>query len=554
MLKRSNRFEHWIPGLRWMDHYRREWLRGDLFAGLTVGVMLVPQGMAYAMIAGLPPIYGLYASTIPILVYALMGTSRQLAIGPVALIALLISTGVGAYAKPDTPEFIGMTILLSLLVGIIQAAMGLLRLGFLVNFLSHPVISGFTSGAALIIGFSQLKHLVGIPLPSTQQLPELIGFFVSHIREIHFPTMLLGLAGIALILGGRKLDKRIPGPLLAVVAGIAAVHFLNLDQQGVRVIGQVPSGLPEWKLPTGSREAVMNLAPIALTIALISFMESYAVARAIQRKHRDEDVQANGELVALGLANLAGAFFQAHPVTGGFSRTAVNDQAGARSGLAGVISALLVGLTLLFLTPLFHELPQAVLASIILVAVYNLLDFAEVRYLVKNDRRDLFMLLATFVSTITLGVEAGIITGVSVSIADLVYRSSRPHFAILGQYGGSQVYRNILRFPEAVEPPGILIFRPDAQWFFANVSFWLAAEPLSPAPEQVSRRVCARSVPRRGPHCSHRGRVPAISPVPHARRMAGQAGRCEEVAQFERAPPRLPRPDPFPLRAPRPRQ
>ncbi len=461
-----------IPGLSWMRSYRPEWFSGDLFAGLTVGVMLIPQGMAYAMIAGLPPIYGLYASTVPLVVYSLFGTSRQLAVGPVALVALLVSTGVGAMAEPGSEQFIALAVLLALMVGALQASMGLFRLGFLVNFLSHPVISGFTSGAALIIGFSQLKHLLGISLPSSQQLPPLIHYLATHLGQLHGPTLAVGLGGIAIIVLGKRLDPRLPGPLLAVVAGIVAVHFFNLGEHGIKVIGEVPSGLPAAAFPHWDWTAVQALLPTALTISLISFMESYAVARAIQRRHRDYTIDANRELLALGLANAAGSLFQAHPTTGGFSRTAVNDQAGAKTGLAAIISAALVALTLLFLTPLFRELPQAVLASIILVAVYGLIDFKEVRYLLRSDRRDLVMLLATFLGTVTLGVEAGILTGLLLSLADLIYRSSRPHYAVLGAYGKNGIYRNIERFPEVQEHPGMLILRPDAQWFFANVSFW----------------------------------------------------------------------------------
>ena len=464
--------ERLMPGLGWMKDYRKEWIRGDLFAGLTVGVMLVPQGMAYAMIAGLPPIYGLYAATVPLLIYALFGTSRQLAVGPVALVALLISTGVGALSEIGSEEYIGMTILLSLLVGLIQLAMSAFRLGFLANFLSHPVISGFTSGAALIIGFSQFKHLLGISMPSTSKLHELLWYLANHVQQTHWISLALGLAGIAVIIGSKRIDRRIPGPLLAVVLGIAAVHFLHLDEQGVKVIGIVPSGLPKASLPTGTWTHVQQLIPIAITIALISFVESYAIAQSVQRRHRNYEVSANKELLALGLAKLGGAFFQAHPTTGGFSRTAVNDQAGAQTGLSGIISAVLVGLTLLFLTPLFRELPQAVLASVILVAIYGLLDVAEVRYLFSNGRRDLLMLLATFFATVTLGVKAGILTGLTLSLADVIYRSSRPHYAVLGEYGGKGIYRNILRFPEAVEPKGTLIIRPDAPWIFPNVAYW----------------------------------------------------------------------------------
>jgi len=477
--------ERWMPGLRWMRDYRREWLRGDLFAGLTVGVMLIPQGMAYAMIAGLPPIFGLYSSTVPLLVYALFGTSRHLAVGPVALISLLVNTGVGALAGGDPAVFLAMAILLAMMVGVLQMSMGLLRLGFLVNFLSHPVISGFTTGAALIIGFSQFKHLAGIPLPSTQQLHVLLGALFSQVQQIQGVTLALGVGAIAFILAGRRIDPRLPGPLLAVVAGIAAVHFFSLNDRGVNIIGQIPSGLPRpgipffseslHNLPGGIWGVVQHLAPIALTISLISFMESYAVARAVQRKHRNYEVDANKELIALGAANIAGSFFQAHPTTGGFSRTAVNEQAGAQSGLAAIISAALIALTLLFLTPLFYNLPQAVLAAIILVAVYGLIDLKEVRYLYHNDRRDLVLLAATFLVTVTLGVEAGILAGVALSIADLVYRSSRPHYAVLGAYGGKGIYRNVQRFPEAIEPPNTLILRPDGQWFFANASFWQQA-------------------------------------------------------------------------------
>jgi SulP family sulfate permease len=461
-----------LPGLDWMRSYRSEWLSGDLSAGLTVGVMLVPQGMAYAMIAGLPPIYGLYASIVPLLIYALFGTSRQLGVGPVALVSLLVATGVSGMADGGSAEYIGYAIVLALLVGAIQFGLGFFRLGFLVNFLSHPVVSGFTSGAALIIGLSQLKHLVGINLPRTQKLHELIGELFAHLGEVHIPTLILGLSGVALILLTKRFAKRIPGPLVAVVFGILAVKALGLADQGVRIVGEVPSGLPAISLPSFDAGVWGQLFPIALTIALISFMESIAVAKAIQRKHRDYEVSANKELMALGLANVVGSFFQAYPTTGGFSRSAVNDQAGANTGLASIISAGLITLTLLFLTPLFHDLPKAVLASVILVAVFGLIDYKEVRHLWHNDRRDLLMLMVTFLVTITLGVESGILAGVTLSLADLIWRASRPHYAVLGRLPETGVYRNVGRFPEAKEDPGVLVLRPDGQWFYANVPYW----------------------------------------------------------------------------------
>lgn len=486
-----------MPGLDWMRQYRSAWLAGDLSAGLTVGVMLVPQGMAYAMIAGLPPIYGLYASIVPLLIYALFGTSRQLGVGPVALVSLLVATGVSGLADAGSGEYIAFAIVLALLVGAIQFGLGFFRLGFLVNFLSHPVVSGFTSGAALIIGLSQLKHLVGINLPRTQQLHQLIGELFAHAGEIHAPTVAVGLGGVALILLTKRFAKRIPGPLVAVVFGIVVVKALGLADAGVRIVGEVPSGLPSLSMPSFDLGVWGQLFPIALTIALISFMESIAVAKAIQRKHRNYTVSANKELMALGLANVVGSFFQAYPTTGGFSRSAVNDQAGANTGLASIISAALITLTLLFLTPLFHDLPKAVLASVILVAVFGLIDIKEAKHLWHTDRRDLLMLVVTFVATITLGVESGILAGVVLSLADLIWRASRPHYAVLGRLPETGVYRNVGRFPEAVEDPAVLVLRPDGQWFYANVPYWqeVIRNQLAKRPKAEALVIDAGSLP-----------------------------------------------------------
>ncbi|MCB0678848.1 MAG: sodium-independent anion transporter, partial [Saprospiraceae bacterium] len=313
----------YFPAFDWITNYRRDDLKGDLSAGLTVGVMLIPQGMAYAMIAGLPPIYGLYASTLPLIVYALLGTSRQLAVGPVAMVSLLTAAGVGALAEGGTEAYLQMAILLALLVGGIQFLLGVFRLGFLVNFLSHPVISGFTSAAALIIGLSQLKHLLGIPLGRSHHIHEILIEAGQRIGELHWPTFLIGLGGIGLILLVKKVSRAIPGPLLAVVFGILAVWLFGLSGEGVKIVGTVPQGLPSFELPAFSWGTTGALMPIALTIALVSFMESIAVAKAIQAKHKNYKVIPNQELIALGLANVGGSFFQAYPTTGGFSRTAV---------------------------------------------------------------------------------------------------------------------------------------------------------------------------------------------------------------------------------------
>lgn len=461
-----------LPVLEWLPAYRSENLRGDLSAGLTVGVMLIPQGMAYAMIAGLPPIYGLYASTIPLILYALFGTSRQLAVGPVAMVSLLTAAGIGALAEGGTETYISLAIALALFVGLIQFLLGVFRLGFLVNFLSHPVISGFTSAAALIIGLSQLKHLLGIKLEGSHYVHEILIDAAARIGEAHLITFLIGILGIVLIMGARRINKAIPGPLLAVVFGILAVWGFGLAEQGVKIVGEVPSGLPSLVIPQFNLANFNALLPTALAIALVSFMESIAVAKAIQAKHKDYKVDANQELIGLGIANIGGSFFQSYPTTGGFSRTAVNDQAGAKTGLAAIISAVLIALTLLFLTPLFYYLPNAILASVIMVAVFGLIDIREAVHLWHADRSDFWMLIVTFVGTLALGIEQGILIGVVLSIAIIIFRTTMPHFAVLGKIPGKPHYKNITRFDDLEVRDDVLIMRFDARLYFANVNYF----------------------------------------------------------------------------------
>ncbi len=462
----------YFPVSEWLPDYKKTDLKGDLSAGLTVGVMLIPQGMAYSMLAGLPPIYGLYAATIPLILYAMFGTSRQLAVGPVAMVALLIATGVSELAVAGSQEYIVYAITLALMVGMIQLTMGVFRLGFLVNFLSHPVISGFTSAAALIIGLSQLKHLLGVEIPRSHFIHEIINNAFMQSDKIHIPTLVLGLSGIILILGLKKIKKSIPGSLFAVIFGIIAVSLFNLDSSGVAIVREVPEGFPSPSIPAYSIMSMKELLPIALTISLVGFMESIAVAKAIQSKHKNYEVDSNQELIGLGLANIGGAFFQSFPVTGGFSRTAVNDQAGARTGLASIISASLIILTLLFLTPLFYYLPKAILASVIMVAVVGLIDIKEAKHLWKTDRRDFTMMTVAFIATLTLGIEQGIALGVILSLAFIIYKSAYPHIAQLGMIKGTGEYMNIARFQDAIQREDVLIVRYDAQLFFANTAFF----------------------------------------------------------------------------------
>jgi sulfate permease, SulP family len=466
------RFKQFLPVLDWLPRYKNEQLKGDLSAGLTVGVMLIPQGMAYAMIAGLPPIYGLYASTIPLILYAFLGTSRQLAVGPVAMVSLLTAAGIGALAESGSETYIALAIALALFVGLIQLALGISRMGFLVNFLSHPVISGFTSAAALVIGLSQLKHLLGINLGRSEHIHEIVIEAVQRIAETNLITLAIGILGIVAILGLKKLSKAIPGQLVAVALGILAVWGLGLTEQGVKILGEVPQGLPSLAVPAFNLEIFNSLLPIALAIALVSFMESIAVAKAIQAKHKNYKVDANQELVALGLANIGGSFFQAYPTTGGFSRTAVNDQAGAKTGMSSIISALLIALTLLFLTPLFYYLPNAILASVIMVAVFGLIDIKEPLHLWKADRSDFWMLIITFIGTLALGIEQGILIGVALSLGIIIFRTTMPHFAVMGKLPGKPHYKNVNRFDDLEVRPDVLIMRFDARLYFANVNYF----------------------------------------------------------------------------------
>ncbi|WP_119396420.1 SulP family inorganic anion transporter [Salinibius halmophilus] len=459
----------WIPAAHWLPNYKKQDLTGDVVAGITVAMMLIPQAMSYAMLAGLPPYIGLYASVLPLIAYAFFGTSRQLAVGPVAMVALLVSSGVGAIAEVGSSQYIALAILLALMVGVIQLAMGVFRLGFLTNFLSHPVISGFTSAAALIIGFSQLKHIVGLPLPRTENIAETLWLTLTQIADINWLAFAIGVGGIVLLLVLRRINPLIPGPMIAVVASTAAVYFFGWQDQ-VSIVGNVPAGFPEFAMPSVHADDIVSLLPIAITISFVGFLESIAVAKKIAREKKYE-IDANQELVGLGIANIVGSFFKAMPVTGGFSRTAVNKNAGANTGLAAIITAVLIGIALLFFTPLFYYIPNAILGSIIMVAVFGLIDLHEVKHLWKVKRDDLGLLIFTVAATLVLGVKTGIFAAVGASMVWFVIKTTRPHYAILGRLPGSDAYRNVKRHPEAQTTPGVLAMRFDAQFYYGNVSF-----------------------------------------------------------------------------------
>lgn len=463
--------KHWLPILEWLPNYKKTNLQGDISAGLTVGIMLIPQGMAYAMLAGLPPIHGLYAVTVPLLLYALFGTSRQLAVGPVAMVSLLTAAGISSLNPESLEQYLVYALTVAFLVGLIQVTMGVLKLGFVVNFLSHPVINGFTSAAAIIIGLSQIKHLLRIDLPNTEHVQEILLAIFQKIGDIHWVTFGIGIIGILIIKFGKKIHTSFPAPLVAVLVGIGLVVGFDLTAEGVKIVGAVPSGLPSLSSPSFDLSTWKTLLPIALTISLVGFAESFAVAKTIQAKHKDYKLVANQELIALGMANFGAAFFRGYPVTGGFSRTAVNNQAGAKTALASIISASLVILTLLFFTGLFYNLPSAILASVVLVAVSGLIDFKEPVHLWHKDKSDFAMLLATFLITLTLGIETGIISGMALSLLVVIYRASRPHMAQLGRVPGTTIFRNINRFSNLDVKENLLMVRIDGPIYFVNVEY-----------------------------------------------------------------------------------
>lgn len=467
------KLKSFIPLLDWLPKYKKDYLGGDLSAGITVGIMLIPQGMAYAMIAGLPPVFGLYAALIPQVIYGILGTSRQLSVGPVAMDSLLVASGLGALSLSGIEEYVSMAIFLALFMGVIQFVLGMVRMGFLVNFLSKPVISGFTSAAALIIGLSQLKHLLGTQIERSNQIHILLLNALKTIDQTNLFALGLGIAAIVLIKVLKRLNKRIPGALIVTILGIVITYLLRLDQLGLSIVQEVPSGLPSFGIPSVGQDRISELFPIAMTLALIAFMEAISVAKAIEEKHRLNEVRPNQELIALGLSNVVGSLFQSYPTTGGFSRTAVNDQAGANSTLASFISAAIVGLTLLFLTPLFYYLPNTVLAAIIMVAVFGLIDIQYPLTLLKNRKDEFALLIFTFVITLTVGIKEGILFGVLLSLLLLVYRSSSPHYAILARVNQSPYYRNVKRFANEVTiDPAILLFRFDGQLYFGNKEYF----------------------------------------------------------------------------------
>ena len=460
-----------LPLLQWLPDYTTEALRGDATAGLTVGVMLIPQGMAYAVIAGVPPIYGLYAGLVPLLVYPLIGSSRHLALGPVSIDMLIIAAGVGAIAQAGTERYVALAILLTAMVGLLQMAMGAMKLGFVANLLSRPVIAGLTTAASFIIAISQIGSLLGVELGRSQYIHVLLIEAVQNAGNTHLLTLGIGTASIVLLMGLPRWLPKVPEALIVVVAGTLAGWGFGLREKGVSVVGSIPQGLPAPELWTLSFSDLNTLLPAAITLALVQFMKDISLDRIFAARH-GYTIDANRGLIGVGAGNFFGSLFPSIPASGSFSRSAVNEQSGAQTALANVFAAGVIALTLLFLTPLFYHLPTPVLAAIIIVSGFGLFDLRELRSLFKARRRDGYIALFTAGCTLFIGIQEGILLGIGTSVVAMLYRISRPNVAELGHVPGTRLFRDLDRFEQAARLRDIMVLRVDAAFSFANAEYF----------------------------------------------------------------------------------
>ena len=465
-----NRLHSWIPLLAHLKSYHRKSFLTDLNAGVLVGVLLIPQGMAYAFLAGVPPIYGLYTALIPLLIYALFGTSHQLSIGPVAISSILIVHGVSEIAEPQTEIYITLVVVVGLLVGILQFLLGLFRAGFFVNFISHPVIAGFTSAAGIIIIMNQLKDILGIDIPRFHFTHETIYYTGQHYDQFHHPTLGLFIAGIVLMSVLKKIHRKIPYALIAVIVSILAVYLWHLDAYGVRITGEIQQGLPSFEVPDLTLVELRTLFTVVLTVSIIGIVESVSIAKYME--DADHPIKNNQELMALGLAKIFGSFFQAIPSSGSFSRSAVNHDAEATSQFSSLVTAALILMTLLFMTPVFYYLPKAILAAIITMSVYKLINIKEFIHLWHSHKGDFATMLFTFTITVIIGIEEGILIGILLSLSLVLYKSSKPTISVLGKVPGTTYFRNLDIHEQAIESEGQLIIRLENQLYFANANYF----------------------------------------------------------------------------------
>jgi SulP family sulfate permease len=457
-----------FPILQWLPAYNKTWLRLDILAGITVAAFTVPEAMAYASLAGLPPQAGLYAAFLASIVYVIFGKSRQLAMGPTSAISILVAGTLSLLIVDNPEQYWAFAALTAILVGVIGLVAWVLRLGFIVNFISKPVLGGFTAGAALVIAASQLPKLFGIE-GTHGEFFESIWHIIQHLGDTNLPTLAIGLVGIVLLFLGHKKFPRLPISLVVVLLGILLMSVTNLSDHGVSIVGDIPQGLPAFGIPTFTMSDIGELLPLALAVFILAYVEGMAMVRTFANK-RQYRADANQELLALGASNIASGLGQGYAVGGSMSRSVVNDNSGAKTPLAGGIAGLLIIVVILFLTGLFSKLPEPILAAVVLVAVKSLIDIPELKRIYRINKREFAIAMIAFGGVLIFGLLYGVLIAVFVSIIYMIARAVHPHTAILGRIPGTDLYGDVKRHPENEQDPGILVYRVDSSIFFANAA------------------------------------------------------------------------------------
>lgn len=464
-----------FPGLLWLRGYHSGTFKSDLLSGLIIAFMLIPQGMGYALVAGLPPEYGLYACIFPPVIYALLGTSNKISMGPVALDSILIITGLSVLAEPGTERYLELAILLTLMVGALQLLLGLCKFGFIANFLSYPVIVGYTSAAALIIMGSQFETMLGVDVVGGN-IFALLYQLLMQVPDWSWLTLGIGILGMLIMTVPKKRFPAVPFPLFLLVFGMLASGIWELQAMGVDVVSSIPQGLPSFNPPNVSISDLQDLVPVAITVALMGYVGTMSICKSLENPTDKVTTQPNLELIAVGAANLVGSLCRAFPVSASFSRSAAFREAGAKTQVSAVFSSLFIGAAMLVVAPLFvsYPLPKVLLSAIIIVSVSGLFKYAEMKILYTHNKREFYILLTTFLATLLLGVQEGLMIGVSLSILMMIYNTTSPHMTELGSIEDGKLYRNTTRFTDAHVRDDVLIFRFDAPIYFANKDYFVS--------------------------------------------------------------------------------
>ncbi|WP_281614630.1 sulfate permease [Flammeovirga sp. SubArs3] len=461
-----------ITALSLLRNYKVSNISGDAAAGFATGIMLIPQGMAYAVIAGLPVQYGLYASLIAPICYFLFGTTQKLVVGPAALDSMLLASGIASLGVVmSSEEYVANVMVVVFFAGILQVIAGLLKFGFIANFFSQPLLKGFTTAAALLIAFSQVTHLFGLEKVETSYFHQELYYMISKASHMHFPTLIVGFGTLLVIFLAKKVNlQKISTPLIVVISILLSM-YMDFEGMGVGVVGNIPSGLPQLILPSFEQVNLKELLPISVIVAIIGFTVSNSIIKSVEEGN--SKININREFIALGLSNSIGTLFGGYQASSSFSRTAINQEAGAKTRASNIISSVMIAIVLLFFTDIFYYLPKAVLAAVIIAATPSLFSFSYFKEIYFLRKREFVVCILTFILTIEFGVIVGLSSGVIASLGVFMYQTLKPHLAVLGKIEDTRIYKNILRFDGAKEENHIIIFRVDAPLYFSNIRYVL---------------------------------------------------------------------------------